>query len=240
MDAGELVPDDIMVGIVARAPRRATTPRTAATSSTASPARSRQAEALARDHRATQPLDLVIDLEVPDEVVLERTRRPPGVHRLRHQLLRRQPAQVRLDLRQLRRRGRPARRRHRGGHPASASTSTSADRAAHRLVPEPRPAGRGRRARAPPTRSPRRLVAAIDARGASSRRCRDVQRVAPTDAGQDAPGRAGRGRDARRASARPSGPGVTTAELDRIGRDVIDRRGARSNFLGYGHPPFPA
>jgi methionyl aminopeptidase len=33
-------------------------------------------------------------------------------------------------------------------------------------------------------------------------------------------------------------PGVTTAALDQIGRDVIDRRGARSNFLGYGHPPF--
>lgn len=33
-------------------------------------------------------------------------------------------------------------------------------------------------------------------------------------------------------------PGVTTAELDQIGRDVIARRGARSNFLGYGHPPF--
>ncbi len=33
-------------------------------------------------------------------------------------------------------------------------------------------------------------------------------------------------------------PGVTTGELDRIGRDVIERRGARSNFLGYGHPPF--
>lgn len=28
-------------------------------------------------------------------------------------------------------------------------------------------------------------------------------------------------------------PGVTTAELDRIGRDVIERRGATSNFLGY-------
>jgi methionyl aminopeptidase len=28
-------------------------------------------------------------------------------------------------------------------------------------------------------------------------------------------------------------PGVTTRELDRIGREVIDRRGARSNFLGY-------
>jgi methionyl aminopeptidase len=33
-------------------------------------------------------------------------------------------------------------------------------------------------------------------------------------------------------------PGVTTQELDRIGREVIERRGARSNFLGYGHPPF--
>ena len=33
-------------------------------------------------------------------------------------------------------------------------------------------------------------------------------------------------------------PGVTTGELDVIGRAVIERRGARSNFLGYGHPPF--
>jgi methionyl aminopeptidase len=33
-------------------------------------------------------------------------------------------------------------------------------------------------------------------------------------------------------------PGVTTLELDRVGRDVLDRRNARSNFLGYGHPPF--
>ena len=32
-------------------------------------------------------------------------------------------------------------------------------------------------------------------------------------------------------------PGVTTAKLDRIARDVIDRRGATSNFLGYhGYP----
>lgn len=28
-------------------------------------------------------------------------------------------------------------------------------------------------------------------------------------------------------------PGVTTLELDKIGREVIERRGARSNFLGY-------
>jgi methionyl aminopeptidase len=32
-------------------------------------------------------------------------------------------------------------------------------------------------------------------------------------------------------------PGVTTAQLDRIGRDVLDRRGATSSFLGYhGYP----
>jgi methionyl aminopeptidase len=32
-------------------------------------------------------------------------------------------------------------------------------------------------------------------------------------------------------------PGVTTADLDRVGREVIDRNGARSNFLGYhGYP----
>jgi len=33
-------------------------------------------------------------------------------------------------------------------------------------------------------------------------------------------------------------PGVTTRELDAIGREVLERRNARSNFLGYGHPPF--
>ena len=32
-------------------------------------------------------------------------------------------------------------------------------------------------------------------------------------------------------------PGVSTGDLDRIGRDVLDRRGATSNFLGYhGYP----
>ena len=32
-------------------------------------------------------------------------------------------------------------------------------------------------------------------------------------------------------------PGVTTLQLDRIGREVLERRGARSNFLGYhGYP----
>jgi methionyl aminopeptidase len=32
-------------------------------------------------------------------------------------------------------------------------------------------------------------------------------------------------------------PGVTTAQLDTLARDVLDRRGATSNFLGYGGFP---
>ncbi len=39
-------------------------------------------------------------------------------------------------------------------------------------------------------------------------------------------------------------PGIRTAELDRLAREVLARRGARSNFLGYGGgqgvAPFPA
>lgn len=35
-------------------------------------------------------------------------------------------------------------------------------------------------------------------------------------------------------------PGVTTGELDRVARDVLERHGATSSFLGYGYPPFPA
>lgn len=35
-------------------------------------------------------------------------------------------------------------------------------------------------------------------------------------------------------------PGVTTGELERVARKVLDARGARSNFLNYGDPPFPA
>ncbi|HYU39963.1 MAG TPA: type I methionyl aminopeptidase [Acidimicrobiia bacterium] len=38
---------------------------------------------------------------------------------------------------------------------------------------------------------------------------------------------------------RAAKPGATTADIDEAARDVLDRRGARSNFLGYGNPPFP-
>ncbi|HEY3095934.1 MAG TPA: type I methionyl aminopeptidase [Acidimicrobiia bacterium] len=39
---------------------------------------------------------------------------------------------------------------------------------------------------------------------------------------------------------RAAKPGATTADIDEAARDVLDRRGARSNFLGYGNPPFPS
>jgi methionyl aminopeptidase len=35
-------------------------------------------------------------------------------------------------------------------------------------------------------------------------------------------------------------PGVTTADLDRIARGVLEAHGATSSFLGYGDPGFPA
>jgi methionyl aminopeptidase len=35
-------------------------------------------------------------------------------------------------------------------------------------------------------------------------------------------------------------PGTTTLALDAAARGVLERRGARSNFLGYGRPPYPA
>jgi methionyl aminopeptidase len=35
-------------------------------------------------------------------------------------------------------------------------------------------------------------------------------------------------------------PGATTGDLDRAARRVLSERGARSNFLGYGRPPYPA
>jgi len=38
---------------------------------------------------------------------------------------------------------------------------------------------------------------------------------------------------------RAAKPGATTADVDQAARDVLEHRGARSNFLGYGNPPFP-
>ena len=86
MDAASCVPDDIMIGIVDERLASTTTPAAAATSSTASPARS------ARPRRSTRSPPTArstssIDLEVPARRGARAARRPAGVPRLRHQLL---------------------------------------------------------------------------------------------------------------------------------------------------------
>jgi methionyl aminopeptidase len=35
-------------------------------------------------------------------------------------------------------------------------------------------------------------------------------------------------------------PGISTADLDQIARQMIKKTGGTPSFLGYGHPPFPA
>ena len=215
-----------------RAARPSTTPAAGASSSTASPAPCPRPRRSTRSP-TTSRIDLVVDLEVPRDVVLERLAAPAGVPGLRHQLHGRPAAEqtpwicdvcggdvVQRD------------RRHRGGHQPPPRPVRAPDRAADRVL---------RRARAcsivvdgvgTPDEVSTRLIAAVDGRPAA--RCRAVKRSSIRAAAQRrraAPsmrrGRPGGGRDARRASGRPSAPGSPPRELDRIGREVLDRRGAR-------------
>ena len=198
-----------------------------------------QAEAL-DEIDPDRPIDVVVDLEVPRDVVLERLAGAAGVQRLRRRTTRS-----------------TAPPKHDwicdvcGGEVVQRADDT-AEAIARRLdlyerqtVPLDRRTTtsqgllrRRRRARQRPTRSLARLVAAIDAgsRASTGRRLsrrRGARQSSRAPDRRDAQGRPGGRRDARRASGPAIRPGVTTAELDRIGRDVLERRGARSNFLGY-------
>ena len=223
-----------------RAARPATTRATAATSSTASRARSARPRRSPRS-RPTRPLDVVIDLEVPAR---RRARSASPARRVCDDC----GANYSVDA--------PPRYGwvcdNCGGDVVQRDDDTAEairprldlyerrDRAAHRLV---------RRARACSSRStalgtPDEVFAAADRRDRRAPRgsSADASRRAPTTAlagtpseiAHDAPGRPGRGRDARVRSARRMRPGRDhRSTLDRIGREVLDRRGARSNFLGY-------
>ena len=154
MDAGELLPDDVIVGIVAERLGRDDTsnrgyvldgfPRTVG-----------QAEALAEiTETAGQPLDLVVDLEVPEEVVIERiSKRRVCVDCGTNYSV---DAPPRYDWTCDVCGGdvAPAGGRHRGGDPPPPRPLPRADRAAHPLVPGPRPARRRRRPRPPRRRHP--------------------------------------------------------------------------------------
>ena len=146
MDRGELVSDEIMGGVVDERLRNDDTrnrgyildgyPRTVG-----------QAELLAEDHRvgAARPRHR------PGRAHRGRARapgQPTRVHRLRRQLLRRDTPQVRLGVRQLRRRRGAAGRRHPRGHPEATRPLRARDRAADRLVRRSRPPGGGGRPRA--------------------------------------------------------------------------------------------
>ena len=157
MDEGGLVGDEIMVGIVDERlePRRCTArgyildgfPRTVV-----------RPQAL-DEITAERPIDVVIDLDVPRELVLAADQRPAGVPRLRHELRRPAAREVAVDLRGLRWRRHASRRRHARGDQPPPRPVRGADGSADRVLPEPRPAG-GRRRR----RHARRGVPAVSRR----------------------------------------------------------------------------
>ena len=194
MEKGELIPDDMVMEMVGgRLSERDTSGRGFVLDGC--PRTTRQAESL---EKIVQPfgLDLVIDLQVPTNLVMKRLASRRVCVDCGANYSTAAPPLVELDLRRVRRRGRPARGRHRGGHRAPAQPLRGGDGPAARLVQGAQPPGRDQR---------HRLTRRGDAAGGrrhrhpapaaeGAQRPREAQRGR---AGQDAPRRQGRGRDAR-------------------------------------------
>ena len=138
-----------------------------------------------------------------------------------------------MDLRGLRRRRDASRRRHARGDRASARPLRGADVAADRVLPEPKvdwPSSTGSGLPNPCSDSwPPPSTRPGETRAATVKRL--VRRSAEELRQMRAAGRVvAEMHQAVRAAARP---GVTTADLDRVAREVLASRGATSNFLGY-------
>ena len=228
MDAGDLVPDDVMIGIVDERLDQRRHHAAGATCSTASRARCRRPRRSTRSSPSGRSTWSSTS-RCRDDVVLERLAARRVCIDCGTNYSVDGAAEARLDLRRLRRRGRPARRRHRGGDQPPPRPLRARDRAADRRT----------------TRS-RACWSMVDGVGTADEvlgpaRRRDRRR--PASAGRRAvtePSPVRTRRPARRRCAGPAGswprcttriraairPGVTTAELDRIGREVLDRRGA--------------
>ena len=154
MEKGELIPDDLVMEMVGgRLSERDTTgrgfvldgcPRTTGTGRVA-----REDRRALRPRPGDRPAG-------PDHPGDEAARLAPRLRGLRRQLLHRRPAPGELDLRRVRRRGRPARGRHRGGDRAQAQPLRGGDRPAAPLVQGAQPAGRDQRHRLPRRRDPAR------------------------------------------------------------------------------------
>ena len=173
-------------------------------------------------------LDVVLELVVDDDEVVRRLSGRRTCRRCGHVWhLDFDPPATRGHLRPLRRRAVPARRRQRGDHPAPAGGLRRPDRAAGRLLRRPRPA-RGVDATGPVEDVTERAIDALR-RFDELTAPRDVFRKRrPHDPDQDAErDRAdARGRPGRRPTpwsccARPSRPGVTTADLDALAEECI-------------------
>ena len=225
MDSGELLPDDLIMEMVAErlAERDA---RARGFILDGCPRTTPQAEAAGRRSLAPVGLDLVIDIEVPTEPVLRRLACAAGLRRLRGQLLDvAAPPMVNWTCDVC------------GGEVIQREDDTEeaierrlelyerADRPAHRLVPRraaswPRSAGTGS-----PDAVTRRVDPGRRRTGASGRRRGTPMRRNDEEIAKMR--RAGRVvaemHEATRAAAKP---GVTTAELDAVAREVLERRGA--------------
>ena len=219
MDAGELVPDEIVVGVVEEclAPGGPLDdgfvldgfPRTLHQAQRARP-RARRPPARRRD----QPRRAARDRARPP-------RRPAGLRELPARVPREHAADVRLDVRHVRRRRRAARRRHRGGDrpPAralraarrcrsSTTTATGAARGGRR-------GRRGRRGLRPP-REGRSTTAMPDDTDPMVLRKTPPRSRTCGEAGSVVA-------EMHEECIRAAKPGATTADLDRAAREVLDR-----------------
>ena len=228
MDTGELVPDEIVIRVVdehfaAGGPLEDGFildgfPRTLV-----------QAEELERvlhDH----PLDLVLDIDVPTETILDRIAGRRVCVELRCHVPREPPPRRRLDVRRVRRARScsatttPRRRWRRGSRSTTARpcrSSTSTRNLGKLVVVDG--VGDGDEVQ-------ERLVKEIDGRFDPVTTV--ITRKNPEQIALMR--RAGRVvAEMHEVCIRAAKPGATTLDVDAVAREVLERRGARSNFLGY-------
>ena len=147
MDRGDLVPDEVIVGVIAE---RIDSPEAAdGFILDGFPRTEPQAEALAaRLAELDRGLTAVLLIDVDDDEVVRRLGRPPHLRGERPRLPRRvQPAREGGRLRPRRQPARRPRRRQAGGDPPPARAVPREDRAAGRLLRRPEPAAPHRRRR---------------------------------------------------------------------------------------------